>query len=517
MINTAIAQAYGSLAYPSHPTPDMHPGRLAVMARLFNLNSADPAHCRVLELGCGSGGSTIPFCYTLPGSTFLAIDLTPASIEAARAVAEKLKLTNVEFRCADILTLPDDLGTFDYIVAHGVYSWVPHEVREKMLAICQRHLAPNGVAYISYNARPGSDLRTLMREIMLYQSKNGPTPAARVKQARAVVEFIATAKESNEIFNQVMQWNHERIERIPDDVLFHDDLGTINQPFFFHEFVRDAARHELQYLGEMNLFSMSDRRFEPPTRELLERLGQDLLTVEQYMDFLGGRAFRQTLLCHENAQLDRNVGPDRLRNLWFASQFEPSSTEPQINSPEIEEFRTGPKRTVKTNHPMAKAILTVLGADFPRCLTFEQLVSGVRVHLGPVEPSAVGEAVLEMTASGPALELSAVAPPCAPAISERPCVNALARLQALQGAPQVTNLRCCYVGTADPLLRRMLQLADGTRDRDAMAKELTTAIESGSLPRPEEAKGSEKPLTEVIAAGLERNLKMACRFSLLEA
>lgn len=517
MINSSIAEAYASLAYPSQSIPEMHPNRLAVMARLFGLPAADPARCRVLELGCGSGGSLIPFSYVLPESRFLGIDLIPASIEEATSTAEKLGVRNVEFRCADILELPGSLGTFDYIISHGVYSWVPPEVREKMLEICRRHLAPRGVAYISYNARPGSDLRNMLRDILLFHAGNARTPAECVHQARAVTEFLATAKEGNELFNRIMHWNHERISKLHDALLFHDDLGTINQPFFFHEFIRRAAAHKLQYLGETELLSMSDRRFAPPIREQISRLGGDLLASEQYMDFLSGRSFRETLLCHEDVTLDRRISSGRLDGFLFATMLEPVSAQPRVSGPDAEEFRTAPDRTMKTDHPVAKAILTVLAAAYPRCLSLQELGSGVAPYLGNMAIDEVAAAVLEIYASTPAVEVSVVQPKCVAHISERPRVSAFARLQASTGLPVVTNLRCQRVGIDDRLLQRLVLLADGTRDGAALLDTLTTEVEAAKLPRPKEAAESSKPLRVLMAEGLERNLKMACRFSLLES
>ena len=403
MNNSPIAEAYGSLAYPSQSIPDMHPNTLAVMARMFGMEAADPRHCRVLELGCSSGGSTIPFSYSLPESSFLGIDLIPASIEEAQATAAAIGIRNVEFRCTDILALEDDLGAFDYIVSHGVYSWVPAEVRDKILQICRHHLAPRGVAYISYNARPGSDLRQMLRDIMMFHAASAKTPAERVYQARAVTEFLANAKEGIEIYNRVMQWNLERVGKLHDALLFHDDLGTINQPCYFFEFIRHAAAHQLRYLGEPELLSMSDRRFAPAIREQLGRLGGDLLAAEQYMDFLSGRSFRETLLCHGEVELDRNLKPSRMREFLYGTLLEPVSAQPSVNSAEGEEFRTAPDRTMKTAHPIAKGILTVLAGAYPRCLTFDELLASVAAHLPDIRPEQLAEAALEMCSSTAAL------------------------------------------------------------------------------------------------------------------
>src|SRR3954470_6442485 len=145
--------AYDSVPYPGNVQPTTHPDRLAVGASLCGMRPPDVERCRVLELGCGDGANLIPIAHTLPGCTAVGIDLAMSAVEHARATAQALSLTNVSFHQADVLALPDDLGgPFDYIIAHGLYSWVPAAVRDALLVACGRLLAPDGVAYVSYNA-----------------------------------------------------------------------------------------------------------------------------------------------------------------------------------------------------------------------------------------------------------------------------------------------------------------------------------------------------------------------------
>ena len=98
--------------------------------------------CRVLELGCTDGGNLLPMAATLPRSSFLGIDLSGRQIAAGQKMIERLGLENVELRQMDIADVGEDFGTFDYIICHGVYSWVPPPVQDKILEICARRLAP---------------------------------------------------------------------------------------------------------------------------------------------------------------------------------------------------------------------------------------------------------------------------------------------------------------------------------------------------------------------------------------
>ena len=134
---------YDEVTYPGWPFPQAQPDRLATLARLFGMAPADPANCRVLELGCGDGGNAMAVACSWPGSRVVGVDLAPGAIARGRALAAEAGIANVDLRVGDIARLPADLGEFDYVVAHGVYSWVPEPVRAALLDACRRFLAPH--------------------------------------------------------------------------------------------------------------------------------------------------------------------------------------------------------------------------------------------------------------------------------------------------------------------------------------------------------------------------------------
>ena len=100
-------------------------------------------NCRVLEIGCASGGNLIPMAVTLPNSYFVGIDFAERQIADGQQVVAALGLTNVRLLAEDVLQITADFGQFDYIIAHGIYSWVPPEVREKFAAtVSAKFVAP---------------------------------------------------------------------------------------------------------------------------------------------------------------------------------------------------------------------------------------------------------------------------------------------------------------------------------------------------------------------------------------
>jgi len=160
---TDTVTSYDQVPYAYYSFPDSHPRRLQAVARLLGLETAAPAQCRVLELGCAVGGNVVPMAYSLPKAQFIGIDLVESQIESARKFATACSLTNLDLRAANIMEVTPEWGQFDYIIAHGVFSWVPHEVAEKVLQLCGELLAPNGLAYISLNTYPGAHARRRAR------------------------------------------------------------------------------------------------------------------------------------------------------------------------------------------------------------------------------------------------------------------------------------------------------------------------------------------------------------------
>lgn len=114
---------------------------------------------RYLELGCGQGFGLCLIASAYPDIQFVGVDFSPEHIAHARSLAERSGLENVTFLEADFLDLarvwPAELGRFDYAVLHGIYSWVPAEVRAAIVQCLAHALVPGGLAYVSYNAMPG--------------------------------------------------------------------------------------------------------------------------------------------------------------------------------------------------------------------------------------------------------------------------------------------------------------------------------------------------------------------------
>ncbi len=187
----ATGRTYDETPYPSAPYPQTHPSHLAVIGRLFGMQPSDPANCRVLELGCADAGNLIPMAANLPDVEFVGVDISSRHIADGQELIDQLGLTNIRLLRQSILDIGPSLGVFDYIIAHGVFSWVPAAVQEKILEICRQQLAAQGIAFISYNTYPGWCLRGMFRDMMMYHTRRFDDPRQQVEQARALVQFLA--------------------------------------------------------------------------------------------------------------------------------------------------------------------------------------------------------------------------------------------------------------------------------------------------------------------------------------
>jgi len=448
---------YDRVPYESRPLAQAHPERLATLGILFGMEPAPAGHCRVLELGCGDGSHLLPLALVFPGSRFTGIDLAPAPIAAARDCAGALGLSNIEFHRGDLADVRPELGEFDYIIAHGVYSWIPAPVRDRLIAICSRNLAPNGIAYVSYNTYPGCYQRRMLREMMLYHARNEAEPEAKLKRALELVNLLAAAHPPDAVGEEL-----DSIRKRSPGGVIHDDLAEVNEPVYFHEFVEHARRHGLQFLAEAQFSSMQLGGYPPEVAAAVRAAaGEDSISVQQYLDFLKCRRFRQTLLCHGEVQLGEPAA-ERVRRLWAASPAQPAST-----AGEEQCFETPDGAAMRTTLPLAKAAIAYLASIWPAAAPFDELLAAL--PQADRDAKMTAELLLIAYATG-LVELHACPSPFAREAGERPRAFRLARYQAGRGR-LVSTLRHSSVELEDRAARELLMLLDGTRDRAAILRD----------------------------------------------
>src|SRR6476659_2815936 len=228
--------AYDRVPYPTATYTQTHVRRLAAVARLFGVNAPEIRTCRVLEIGCGEGANLVNMAVDLTESQFVGIDLSKTAIASASDLARRAGVENVTFRQIDAAELVGRPGECDYVIAHGVFSLVSREVQDKILELCERVLAPTGIAYISYNTYPGWHVREMMAEMMRFHTQGVEDPEAAVTEGLGLVQAVGRALGDDNPYAKAILSEMERIVHRNKAVTFHDDLSPDMKPLLFTDF-----------------------------------------------------------------------------------------------------------------------------------------------------------------------------------------------------------------------------------------------------------------------------------------
>ncbi|HZF13139.1 MAG TPA: class I SAM-dependent methyltransferase [Thermoanaerobaculia bacterium] len=514
-----VRAAYDRVPYPSGVYREAHPDNLAVRAFLQGLPPVPLEGCRVLELGCADGGNLLPLAFEFPGSHCVGVDLSPVQIGAGRRRVAELGIGNLDLHARSLLDVDPGFGTFDYVLVHGVFSWVTAPVQEKILAICRANLSPHGVAYISYNTYPGWHGREMVRELMLYHTRNEPDLHRQAEGAIDLLRFLAEATRGRgDAHSQFLASTLEHLEEHLDQpsYLIHEYLEASNTPLYFHRFVERAAQHGLQYLGEADSDLLGGEGFRPAIAQRLQAFAADRIEHEQYLDFLRNRAFRRSLLCHAEAPLDPEPAAERVRHLHastFVKPAGPASEPPDLAPGVAAAFRTGKEKSFTSSHPITKAALVQLADAWPAALSFDDLAAVVEARLGTSAedvPTVLADVLHSLFSIG-LVELHLTPPHLTANVSERPLATSLARAEAAAGRLVPSQLRRS-IRMDDGVGRLLLTHLDGRHDRGALVDLLAREVAEGRLGIEVEggAIGGPERLRAVLARIVEDQLlKMA--------
>lgn len=489
---------HDEVAYPSNVQSEAHIERLAVIGRLFGVHPAPVSSCRVLELGCGAAGHLLPMACQYPDALFLGIDAAETQIRRAAETASRLGLTNVELVAADIATVPDDwLGEFDYIIAHGLYSWVPPLVQERVLSMVARHLAPNGMAYVSFNALPGWKYTGVVREAMLLRASRIDDPLEKVAEGTKLIKAMAahalgvdaTTPHGRKLgaYSQMLQSVGEHLDEHAAESIFHDELCEYNEALYFTEFMSRASQVGLQFIAEANVCESTMVDLTPEARDAVRSLARSMLDVEQLMDFLKNRSFRRAVLCRDTLELPRRLAPDALAGMYVSADIKALPRQ----GTEGQRFVSASGGEFETADPFLCEVLRILIDIFPEATTPEVLTESARAAVGdrgtsPEEDLAsVLETVLRLYGvSIDLMSLRTTPVPCTRSLSDRPTASSYARLQAASGVREVVNQRHERV-LMDEVAGALLPFLDGTRDRAALIEALTLMLGPAAAEDPE--------------------------------
>jgi len=488
---------YDAIPYVGRPRPLAHPDDLATRAHLFGLTPPPVETARVLEIGCADGANLHSIAASLPKSVCVGIDRSASQIAEGEKIAKSAALKNVflgELDFRELPEKPDD--TYDYIIAHGIYSWIDADAQTSLIEKIRSHLSPHGVAFVSYNCYPGWHLRQMVREFLLYHTAGIDDPQERVNRCRdALPGLIQSVPPQLQGYAALLVEEQQLIERTSDDYIAHEHLEENNRPCYFHEFASRLEENGLQFLCEAELASMQANRYPQVLGQLAGHGSGDAegaldpIKAEQYLDFSRLRMFRQTLIVHADVEVKRQLEPARVREL-SASAYGVYKEEQAGISDQAETFQGEKGVSITTAHPLSKAAMRVLAENWPNRLPFAELESFSRSMFSS-EASTTAQteeiekgssAIAEMLLAGATAEI--VNLHISPAryttsVSEKPVASQLARAQADVDA-NVTTLRHRSL-TLSSLGQHMIKLLDGKHDHAKLADAVIKLVEDGKF------------------------------------
>ena len=294
---------YSELGYKSMPFPYTTPATLEAYAALVGISAPNPKTARVLELGATYGGNIISQALFNPDATFVGIELSQEQVEKGNEVIANAGLTNVSLVQSDIASIGSEIGTFDYIIAHGVYSWVDDGVKDALLRLIDEHLAEDGIAYISYNTYPGWHTMDEVRQLMMFSNRDKAqfNHKEKVLHGKTVGSIVGSQilkydnlKERNSKFLGALRSVMQKDEYY----VGHDHLEPNNDPVYFYQFNDHLGAHNLAYLCDADLTLSMVRSFDADIADTLDKLAlNDHVAQEQYLDFMLDTTFRKSIIC----------------------------------------------------------------------------------------------------------------------------------------------------------------------------------------------------------------------------
>ena len=294
---------YSELGYKSMPFPYTTPATLEAYAALVGVSAPNPKTARVLELGATYGGNIISQALFNPDATFVGIELSQEQVEKGNEVISNAGLTNVSLIQSDIASIGSEIGTFDYIIAHGVYSWVDDGVKDALLRLIDEHLAEDGIAYISYNTYPGWHTMDEVRQLMMFSNRDKTqfNHKEKVLHGKTIGSIVGSQilkydnlKERNSKFLGALRSVMQKDEYY----VGHDHLEPNNDPVYFYQFNDHLGAHNLAYLCDADLTLSMVRSFDADIADTLDKLAlNDHVAQEQYLDFMLDTTFRKSIIC----------------------------------------------------------------------------------------------------------------------------------------------------------------------------------------------------------------------------
>lgn len=478
-----IKDSYNEIPYTSHAFAISRPERLAANATLFGMTPAKMETARILELGGAAGQNVIRFAADYPKSKVVCIDLAEVQVADGQKHVKKMGLKNIELKTMSITDIDESFGEFDYIICHGVFSWVPDFVQEKILDICNKNLSENGVAYISYNTLPGWNMANTIRDMMLYHGENFQNSKEAIEQGRLFLNFVSSALKGNETsYAKFLNGEAEKVSKQGDYYLRHEHFSENNKSFYFHQFNEMANKHGLKYLCDSSLPSMYLGNMPEKARKELGAVN-DIVRTEQYMDFITNRRFRTTLICKNSVALDRNITNEKLNSLYFNIDVKYSGDLNKVKMDTNTKYEFEVAGRTATSNGAATTALFVASIKNPhQFYSIDEYVKmiqdlGVKTDKSQIV-AEISNAIMTMVFSG-GVQVSLIPLNAVHKVSNKPLASPTARAQIeLNAQCGVVTSQAHTPFQIDVIKAKLLLLCDGKSEVEQIKDKMLKAFES---------------------------------------
>ncbi len=494
------------MPYVSVGVKQSQPNRLAAIAQIFGLSAKPLAQARVLDIGSAEGGNLLPLALRFPKAEFMGIDISPVQIERGRQHVKALGLSNVHLECCSVTDLRPALGQFDFIICHGIYSWVEKPVQDAIFHALKAHLAPQGIGFVSYNVLPGWRMKQPFRDVALSVLSADLELPKKVDAASEMLHFLASHSDAKTAYGMALREQDETIAKMRRDYVAHEYLEDTNSPCTLTAFLKHAGSAGLAYLGDAEISEMIPIGSSPELQqEIMARSGGEQVAMEQLLDFIKGRQFRSTLLVHDHqtASISRNLSSESLQGLHFTCR---SNTRIHIDAAQKVLIADGMAPWPMPDEIYARLMERLIAA-YPASLSFNELLVG----LGDASP-----AMLALVMYG-VIDPSSDAIEIANALGARPKAFSLAAYSAATGAAQTTNMLHGVV-QLNPLMVHFLRSSDGTKTTAQLTADFVRSCTDGQFELAQEGRRltSKKEIAKAAARQAEEVLSSFVSLALIE-
>lgn len=387
---------YDEIPYIFQADARTYPGKTGALGLLYGLEVKPLANARILELGCAQGANIIPLAERFQQAYCIGVDLSKEQIASGKAILQGLGLKNIELVCGDFQSLDLPLHAFDYIIAHGLFSWIPESLQIPLLQTLKRYLAPNGLAHVSFNVLPAWSLRLGLKNYLKSLTESLGSYTAKVDKAHA---FLQDLQKTPSI--QTLRWKHflgedlGLILRQSKHYLAHDFLEPENHPIHYKDFYALAKAQGLQILGESQLKRSILHQLHPDIQGFYHSHGSSEVEWNDLYDFLNFRTFRNMLLCHETVELSAEPLPSSFTKLYFSSPLRPDTQPKSLDAATI--LKCIGRGELLVKNPFDKAVLLALAEAYPNALSLEKLLEKTIHHLSHYGYNFEPKAIMDIT------------------------------------------------------------------------------------------------------------------------